>query len=568
MQLSLFRARPRTAFLLISLQRSQFPQFLPIFPAGRRTYSTPANGSVLESLKQYVRWYPEDTATAANIDTYTSLRRNLLRPNTILVGIIYENKQTQRSSKLIETLLADPLASNSEEWYRELEARSHTENNIFTYKSQPVSSLLPEAFARQLHVVETGSPLLNAETRPRFPQVFPATETAANFLQIIEVNKPEDVHKVVDACSFYIYVAADLAASMDALPRHLHAKILATVVDNQEFSPRSLESTLVLFLADTHVSRHVIKVNTHVLVQGIDLFYKHDTQAGSQYFESIQASNVLEVSKLLLWYLRTENLRDWMLRLIQSEIASNTLSETQISTAYQDLKLGELVKGSQQMHAELQTTFIPETTRFFRKKLPWYMLYLKNDNVEYAVKDFFSAHFMNKSIDSYNYLKGQLVARLQEQKFANYTEKAKIELNNPLQEYKANLINNRVPQEIQQVVYSSLVSGFTYYQLPLSVLSLVGYVWVGVDVQTAIALASLGWMLGFNHVSKAWHDFTTSWLNRLFEDVRLVISKECMDEGLLKELNARFEGAKHLAKIKELVLADLEAASKDESPRV
>ncbi|GEQ71173.1 hypothetical protein JCM33374_g4854 [Metschnikowia sp. JCM 33374] len=522
---------------------------------------------VQESLKRYLRWFPQDLATGSDIDTFFTLRRNLSRANNVVVGIIYENEKTRTSSNIIEALLADPLAGGSETWYRQLETRDKSENNIFTYKDQDVAQSLPEAFSRASHNIVSRSPVLDAETRPKFPSVLADQVSTPNYLQIVEVNKDEDVQKVADGCSFYVYVASDLSSLMATFPRHVQRKILLTVVDNQEYTPRSLETTPVPSLRDSEVTQHVVKVNSKALAHGIDAFYKLDTEAASQYFESIQASNMLEVSKLLSWYVRTENLRDWTFGLIKTEISTDTLSETQIRDVYDDLRLDTLVKGSRQMHEELQETFIPETEAFFRNKLRWYKLYFQNDNVEYAVKDFFSAHFMNKSIDSYNYLKGQLVARLQEQKFANYTENSRFQLNNPLQEYKANLINNRIPEEIQSVVYSSLISAFVYYQLPLSILSLVGYVWVGLDLQTSVALAGLGWMLGFNHVSKAWHEFTGTWLKTLFEDIRLVISKECMDEGLFKELNTRFEDAKELAKIKQLVISDLEAANDESKTR-
>ncbi|KAM9899949.1 hypothetical protein OXX79_005424 [Metschnikowia pulcherrima] len=544
-----------TKYLLpIQLQACNRPK-----RCARRSYAQTPDGLVQESLKRYTRWYPEDTVTGANIDTYLALRRNVSRSNDVLVGIIYANEHARGSSKVLEALLADPLSAHSESWYRQIETRAKTENNIFAYSEHEGSRILPEAFSRASNFLKIASPVLDAETRPKYREALPNSESECNFLEIVEVNKNDDIEKVADVCSFYIYVTPDLSVS-SSLPRHVQSKILLTIVDNQEYTPRSIETTPVSFLGDG-VSSHVIKIDSNVLAKGIDLLYEHDTKAASQFFESIQASNILELSKLLSWYVRTENLRDWTLSLIKTEIASNNLSEHQIREIYNDLKLNQLVKGSQQMHAEFQTEFVPETKAFFHKRLRWYMLYFKNDNVEYAVKDYFSSHFMNKSIDSYNYLKGQLVARLQAQKFASYTEKDQVELNNPLQDYKADLINNRVPREIQSVVYSSIVSAFAYYQLPLSALSLVGYVWVGLDAQTAIAIAALGWMLGFNHVSKTWHNFSESWLNQLFEEVRLVISKECMEEGLWKELNSRFEGATELAQVKQQVLKDLEIAS-------
>ncbi|OBA24161.1 hypothetical protein METBIDRAFT_77014 [Metschnikowia bicuspidata var. bicuspidata NRRL YB-4993] len=518
-------------------------------------------GAVPASLRQYERRFPEDAVTCANIDTYLQLRRHDGRANNVVAGVFYENAAVRGALQFLDVLLADPLAGGSEAWHRQVQARPLTQNTIFTHKNSALPLVLPTAFARQLHAVCVGLPVLDADTRPRFPGALPPLPAAPNYLQLIEINKPQDVDSLADVCSFFIHVTADLAGAPDRWPRHVRHKVLLTVVDSDEYTPRSLETTPVAFCAAPDGARHVIKVNSRVLAAGIDAFYRWDTRAASQYFESVQASNVLETAKFLLWHVRTENVRAWTLLLIRRDIAAGLLSESQLRQAYDDLRLHDLVQGSRHMHAELQTVLAPQTRAFFRNKLPWYMLYLQNDNVEYTVKDFFSAHFMSRSIDSYSYLRGQLVARLQEHKYAHYSEKDRLRVHNPLQQYKADLINTRVPQEIQRAVYSALVSAFVYYQLPLSALALAGYMWVGVESQTAVAIAALGWVVGFNHVSKAWHDFTATWLKRLFEDVRLVISRDCMEDGLLKELNANFEGAKEVAAVKQQVLADLEAVS-------
>lgn len=521
-------------------------------------------GRVQDSLKKYMRWYPQDTITYSNIETYMELSKHTSSCQTILVGVVYEDENVRSKSKVLDTLLADPLASGNEAWYRPLEARSRAENNLIMYPSDEAPELLlPGSFQRTVTKYEPKAPLLSPNLRPTFPEALPPLDSKANNIALLEINKQDDVAKLVDVCHFYIYITAELSTLMDSMPRQVQKKILLTVVDNSEYSPRSTEATPPTFRRDDAVTHHVIKVNSLILLRGIDAFLKLDTEAALQYFESLQTSNILEVAKLIVWFTRSENLLRWVFQIIKSEVSTNTLSETQITNIYEDLRLSSLAKFSSEMHSELQHTFIPETTAFFRKKLPWWMLYLRNDNVEYLVKDYFNAHFMNKSIDGYNYLKGQLVARLQDQKYAAYSDADKLQVQNPLQQFKLDLINNRVGPEVQLVVYLSIVAGLVYYQLPLSALSLVGYLWFNIQGQTAIALTALGWALGFNHVSKAWHDFTSKWLHNLFEQVRIVIAKGCMDQGLLKELNTRFEGAKDLARIKKQVVDELNAADKE-----
>ena len=51
----------------------------------------------------------------------------------------------------------------------------------------------------------------------------------------------------------------------------------------------------------------------------------------------------------------------------------------------------------------------------------------------------------------------------------------------------------------------------------------------------------LGLVLGFNQVSKIWTNFTEKWLNDLFEEIRICLGKECIEEGLLKQSNLQLD---------------------------
>lgn len=528
----------------------------------RVRYTHSLHAQIQDSLKKYVRWYPHNTVTVANIDTYLALGRDSSHTQNILVGVVYEDEHVRRRSTLLDTLLADPLASGFALWYTDLANRSRAETNLVDAPgSSSADEMLPGAFLRTVETYRVPSPVLSAQLRPEFVLVLGAPKSPPNNVLFLEINKPQDVLKLVDVCHFYVYVTAGLSTLMDAMPGQVQKKILLTVVDNSEYTPRLSEKLPVRF-TDSAVTHHVIKVDSAVLLAAIGDFLVHDTQAALAYFDALQASNMLEVAKFVLYYTRTENLRDWVFEMIRTEIAANNLSENQVRKIYDDLRLKSLANFSTEMHAELQKRLIPDTTAFFRTKLPWWMLYVRNDNVEYLVKDYFSAHFMNKSIDGYNYLKGQLVARLHDQKYAAYTAADQLHVRNPLQDFKQDLVNHRVAQELQPVVYSSITAALAYYQLPISALSLVGYLWFGIDGQTAIALTTLGWALGFNYVSSQWHKFTTVWLQDLFEQVRVVISKGCMDDGLLKELNTCYEGAKDLARIRSQVVQVLDGAGK------
>lgn len=558
--------KPNSSFILygaFSRHASSASSSSPDFKSTSGTSSTSSAALIQYSLKKYVRWYPGDDVTGSNIENFFSVTHNASRCQNLLVGIVYENEQIQKKSNMLQVLLAEPLSSGSQRWFEQLENRCRYLNNLVSHPSCEDSQLhLLESFRRSIHEYKVSSSFLCGEARPKFPQVLPPQVGVPNNVLFLEINKPDEVLKLIEICHFYIYVAADLSGSKESLPKQIQKKILLTVVDNCGFTPRTTEATHVPLRPEE--SQLFIKINSEALKHGIQYFYSHDVKGGGRYFDSIQESNILEVRKYLSWFLRTDNLRKWLLALIKTEIASNTVSEARVRDIYADLKLHSLLQCSNAMHEELQSEFIPRTNDYFRKKLSWWKLYLINDNVEYILKDYLSANFMPKSIDSYNYMKGQLVARLQEQKFAHYSDSDKTHLDNPLQDFKTNLVIERIPPEVQLAVYAAIFTGFAYYQLPFSAASLVGYLFFNLQSQMAAALALLGWILGFNKVSKDWLSFTSGWLYNLYEEVRLVLSKGCVDQGLMKELNVRYEAARDLARVKQQVLNELEATDKQE----
>ena len=141
---------------------------------------------------------------------------------------------------------------------------------------------------------------------------------------------------------------------------------------------------------------------------------------------------------------------------------------------------------------------------------------------------------------------------MQQHEYAQYQNNT--EITNPLLKMKNDLVNERLMTEIQPVVYSSIGLAFVYYQLPLSILSFLAYQYFEFTSSSAIAIALLGWVVGFNQVSKQWEKFTYAWLQELYEDVRVCIGRDCIEEGLLKELNSRYNDERNILAIKNEIL--------------
>jgi hypothetical protein len=263
---------------------------------------------------------------------------------------------------------------------------------------------------------------------------------------------------------------------------------------------------------------------------------------------------MFEVMKAVGFYCRSDNLSRWIFNTIKSSIETTNVTHDSIEQYNGKFAKNEVVKFSKSVHEELQYEFIPNTTKFFNKKLVWWKLYFKNDNVEYDLKDFFNQTFMNKSIEEYNYLRGYIVLDLQQNEYAKYSD---LPLDNPLLTLKNNVINTQLSAEVQPKVNSLLLQGFVYYQLPISILSFLSWQHFDFSTNGAVAMALLGWVVGFNHVSKNWTDFTRAWTNQLFEKVRLSLGKDCIDNGLLKELNFRVDEEVKVMQLKNKILQEM-----------
>ena len=181
-------------------------------------------------------------------------------------------------------------------------------------------------------------------------------------------------------------------------------------------------------------------------------------------------------------------------------------------------------------------------------------MYWKNDNVEYDLKDFFGVKFMPRSIEYYNFLRGKIVLQLQSEKFASYTETSENAVGNPLFQLKNRVIQEDIPTQVQPVVFSAIYTAFFYYQLPLTVIGALAFQFFDFSVDSSIAIGLLGWVVGFNHASKRWETFTQTWTQNLFEEVRICLSKNCIEDGLVQEAGFRYKEEIDILKDKERII--------------
>lgn len=487
----------------------------------------------------YKKSFPDDQRINSSFQEVIALNKKF--PENISIGVVYENDTVRQNSKVIESILADPLAAGNHSWYQGIVDRDRLVNNKFAYYENAMS---------ERNIYSVPSPILSYKLLPVYKQIVGdnhqySDQEIFNNVQIVELN---DLSDFAPTFHYYIYVTGDLLNPI-RVPQEIKDQILITVIDSEDFTPKSNELTILQF--DESVKSHIIKINSRLSFAGIDEFLSHGAKGASKYVQDVENSNIFELLKLTYYYLNSGVLKKWIIEGALDNLKANLHKVN--SGDYNNIKNKDIQQFSQSIHSELQNDFIPQTNEFF-KTIRWWKLYLKNDNIEYDVKDYFNKNFMNKSIENYNYYRGIIVSKLQQNQGTYSVDP----IDNPIFSYKDKLINEKIENEVQPVIYASLVENFSYYQLPLSIIAFLSYQYFGFQPESATALAALGWVIGFNNVSHKWEKFSQKWLNGVYEDVRVILGKSCIENGLLKELNVTYEQELELIKIKEQAIEALQ----------
>lgn len=444
-----------------------------------------------EALNVYKKIFPGDTTTAKTIDEYL-LYRQVGNVRQIRVGIRYSSPEVARRSRIIDAVLAEPLATGNGQWLAEIAARDRTRNARFTYRQESEIDRSSNTFA-------IPASMLAAAYRPLFADALGPPE-ASHDIELVELNQEDE------PCTLELFVA-DAVTTPSATGS-------ALVVDNSDYTRPSRVAAPPAF--DRHSrSQNIIKLDSQLYMAAVGAFLEHDTGATDTFINGLQNSNIYELQKYLAWNLRLEV----VLRLLESQLLARILAnKPELPDSEADKLITEFRANA---HLELQRHFEPATAAFFRRKLPWWKLYVKNDNVEYELKDFFMRNFMNRSIETYGYTRGQLVTAL---------EAPNSTFENPLYTLRQSVIDDRIATEIQSRVYTMLTQGLLFYQVPVSALAFAAYWHFDFSANSALALASLGWVVGFNHVSLQWTRLSKKWRQALFNDIRQCIEGPCQQQ--------------------------------------
>lgn len=494
------------------------------------------NKSISQYMKEYKKYFPRDKVSNSLIESYQRL--HTYPQETIKIGVIYHDNDIRQNSRILETILADPLASNNQVWFDEISTRDKTQNLRFEYSTEPDINQ---------NRYSIPAPVLGSVSRPSY--MIPNTSVTLNDVVLYEINNLETFTNF-HTCHFFVYVT-DKITSTIKLPETIGDRILVTVIDNNNFTPSSSESSPFPDRQDGTV--RIIKIDSEKSFSGITDFLINDTKASNNYLQSLVDSNIFQLLKIFGYNLQIDKLINWNLSKLINKLSHDEITLESLEKLYVYLKTQKINDFSSKMHHELQNEFIPLTTSFFNKKLRWWKLYVKNDNVEYDLKDHFNVNFMPKSIENYNFLRGKIISELQNHNYGDYHVKQD-DISNPLIELKRTLISSRITTEIQSQVNSNLFYGMLYYQLPISILAVGSYTLFDFTLNGSGAIFALGMVMGFNYVLKNWEIFTKKWLQNLFEEVRVCIDRDCVENGLLKELTSSYNEEKLLIEIKREIV--------------
>ncbi|RLV93656.1 hypothetical protein JA1_002380 [Spathaspora sp. JA1] len=492
--------------------------------------STKRPETLISTLQNYKSSIPQDILVNNNITQFCNVESKKYEPLTLTIGIFYANTKTRTKSKIIETILADPLSENHNQWFNKIQERNKTSIVSFQYSQNIVSSDI---------TYKIPSPILSGVYRPNYnfePQQFPTD------LIIHEIN--QDISNV-NVSDYTYLICVDDQIKINQFNEETQDKILFNIIDNESYSPPSIQDTTpVAFISEPNTN--IIKINSKLAFDGIKEFVEKDVAVASEYLQSVRDSNIYELLKGITWMSNKETISEFLLNNIKSNIEKHLKSLNEPQENHR-LATKDITKFVEFVNSELQDEFQPQTKEFFRKKLNWWRLYYKNDNVEYDIKDFFNTNFMNKSIEKYNYLSGKISG----------VNEVETELSNPLSDLKTSITNERITQEVQPLVVKTLASAFVYYQLPIGTIAALAYQFFDFSSNSCIALFTLGLVVGFNQVSRIWIEFTQNWLSSLFEEIRVCLSKDCIEKGLLKQSDDRLAKDIELAKLRTQTLEQL-----------
>lgn len=303
------------------------------------------SNTLVYNLSNYQSSFPQDKALNKDITTLKQLLQNRHEPQVFKVAVLYESAKVRRNSKIVEVLLADPLASNNQVWFERIRKRHGLARFFF---GEYAKDLVDEDDLEY----RIPSPILSGLYRNTFKREAP---DVANDLIIEEYENAAQLEKAVDECTYVVYVTPQFNYVTTSLPSSIKDRLLLQVIDNTEYSPVSTE--LSPLSIEDGIQTHLIKINSNLAYNGIVQFIQRDVHAADEYIESMTKSNVYELFKFVDHFLRTDNLTSWYLAKIIQTILSKIKRANTVISEGSDVVKSEIENFGQMVNSELQDNF-------------------------------------------------------------------------------------------------------------------------------------------------------------------------------------------------------------------
>ncbi|CAM9019396.1 unnamed protein product [Wickerhamomyces anomalus] len=406
------------------------------------------------------------------------LIQKLRYPNTpIRIGLLGSEKT------FLNTILADPFASD-QSWYESLLKRSNG-GSLFKYGENPEilsnNYTIPSPFL-QTHNIE--------------------------FLEIhnIEYN---------DGCHLYINFGSPIDIKWPT------------------FEFKDVDSELIL---------EANEINSKKSFEAINLLRESPLNS-TIYTNLYNSSHFPKFNQTLLEIIEpsviiTKNFNS-IIKILDHQSISNSLTKTDLELKTQ--KIQSLIKQwDEYTHYEFQKTFIPFINSFESKQLSWWKLYYKNDDVEnLLIRMLDESGFFQNSLQKISYIKGQIDSfNANDLKNSELIEVSNRLNSNSLTKLHNDLISNEL-LPIQNYAIKLLLINFIGLQLPVVVISSLGWYLYDFSLYSMFGLGSLGLILGFNNISKKWVNKIESFKQTLFEKMRISIMET--NQQLYSTWDAKYE---------------------------
>lgn len=323
---------------------------------------------------------------------------------------------------------------------------------------------------------------------------------------------------------------------------------------------KQLQNFLFFFVIDNNISKFIqneketnnrnfengslIKINSH-LYNNIEQSEKKKI-INSEFFNFF--FDILKIENILSWKLSTikKNISDSKTNFklfVDSEIFMNNKDWSNINQFF---------------YEEMQNVFFPLLNSYLKTNLKWWKVFFRTNFAYHDLIFFFHENFMVNSIEKFNFFKGYIFSKLEQQNFIEVGNIKSCNFINPILRLKKNILKEKLSFEFKNKISNLVFNSVVYFQTPTFILSFLLFKIFKFDLNILLPVFFLGILTGFSYFLKSWLKFLNVWKNDLFEEMSKCLKNDCNKNGILKNLNQVYTNEILLNKKKNEILFDLE----------